>query len=216
MYTLQEIKSIHLETTEKCNLSCLMCGRNTHGGLVNQYLNDNEITLDDIKKLPKSFIKNLDNFFMCGNYGEPILAKDTLAIFKYLRSINKNISLRIMTNGCARSSFWWEELAYTIDKARFGIDGLEDTHKIYRKNASWNKIIQNAKTFIDAGGYAIWDFLVFQHNEHQIDEARDLYKQQQSVDAGFLDVISNTLIITIIGLMMRMGEKLKKLKEGES
>ena len=29
-------------------------------------------------------------------------------------------------------------------------------------------------TFVDAGGKARWDMLVFQHNEHQVEECRTL------------------------------------------
>jgi hypothetical protein len=58
----------------------------------------------------------------------------------------------------------------------FGIDGLADTNHVYRRGTSWERIIANAKTFITSGGYAEWDFLVFQHNEHQLEEARDLSK----------------------------------------
>ena len=34
--------------------------------------------------------------------------------------------------------------------------------------------MRSAETFIEAGGHAEWDFLVFRHNEHQVEEAREL------------------------------------------
>jgi hypothetical protein len=34
--------------------------------------------------------------------------------------------------------------------------------------------MRNAEAFITAGGEAHWDFIVFEHNEHQVDEARNL------------------------------------------
>ena len=33
------------------------------------------------------------------------------------------------------------------------------------------------KSFIEAGGRARWDFLVFDFNEHQVDEARKLSEE---------------------------------------
>jgi hypothetical protein len=54
----------------------------------------------------------------------------------------------------------------------FGIDGLEDTNHIYRRNTRWPLIVENCTAFIRAGGIADWNFLIFKHNEHQVSEAR--------------------------------------------
>jgi MoaA/NifB/PqqE/SkfB family radical SAM enzyme len=59
----------------------------------------------------------------------------------------------------------------------FGIDGLEDTLHLYRKNVKYNKVIENATAFINAGGRAQWNFIVFKHNEHQVEEVRHLGKE---------------------------------------
>ena len=56
----------------------------------------------------------------------------------------------------------------------FGIDGLEDTHAIYRIGTSYNKIINNAKAFIHGGGRAYWQFIIFDHNAHQVEQAQQL------------------------------------------
>jgi len=175
MYKLEDIKTVHLEMSEKCNLACLMCDRNENGGDVNPYLEERELTFDIIHRtFPPSLIKQLKRMYMCGNYGDPILAKDTMQILKYFRAWNANMNLTVITNGCSKPTPWWIELAEVVDTVRFGIDGLKDTHKIYRQGAIYNLIIRNAKAYIDAGGYAIWDYLVFGHNEHQIEEARQL------------------------------------------
>ena len=63
------------------------------------------------------------------------------------------------------------------DKVIFAIDGLEDTNHLYRVNTNFNKIMENAKAFINAGGLARWDFIAFAHNEHQIEEAKALAEQ---------------------------------------
>jgi len=54
----------------------------------------------------------------------------------------------------------------------FAIDGLEDTHHLHRVNTTYNRVIENATAFINAGGKADWAMLVFKHNEHQVEEAR--------------------------------------------
>ena len=82
MYNLEDIKSVHLELTSKCQASCPMCARNIQG-LDNPWLELDEISLAQFKEwFPVDFIKQLDRLFMCGNLGDPIIARDTLEIFQ--------------------------------------------------------------------------------------------------------------------------------------
>lgn len=169
MYNYPEIKTIHLEVTSKCQASCPMCARNLQGGPVNPFITETEITYEQfIKWFPVDFIKQLDRVYMCGNLGDPVVARDTLEIFTYLRETNSNIQLSMNTNGSARTKQFWERLAELRVAVRFGIDGLADTHSLYRVGTNFNTIIENASAFISKGGYAVWDMLIFKHNEHQV------------------------------------------------
>lgn len=178
MYSYDEIKTVHLEITDKCNAACPMCARNINGGEDNPQLPHTELSLDDIKKIfNPEFVKQLDRMYMCGNYGDPIAAKDTLEVFQYFRNHNDRINLSMHTNGSAKKPDWWRQLAYILGSRGyvvFGIDGLEDTNHLYRQNTVWSKIMENAQAFIDAGGRARWDYIVFAHNEHQVEEAEAL------------------------------------------
>jgi sulfatase maturation enzyme AslB (radical SAM superfamily) len=58
----------------------------------------------------------------------------------------------------------------------FGIDGLYDTHSLYRIGTNFDTIIKNAKMFINNGGNACWTFIIFKHNEHQVELAEQLAK----------------------------------------
>jgi sulfatase maturation enzyme AslB (radical SAM superfamily) len=60
---------------------------------------------------------------------------------------------------------------------RFALDGLKDTHSLYRMGSDYDTVVKNMKTFIDAGGRATWKFIVFKHNEHQVDEASKLARE---------------------------------------
>ena len=175
MYNLEDIKSVHLEVTSKCQASCPMCARNIQGGVDNPFMTVTEITLEQFQEwFPVGFIKQLDRLFMCGNLGDPIIAKDTLKIFEYIRAVNPSISLSMNTNGSARSWHFWKGLADTGVHVRFGIDGLIDTHNLYRIGTDWTKILDNAKYFIKEGGHATWDMLVFEHNKHQVEICKEL------------------------------------------
>ena len=177
MYNLSDIKSIHLEVTTKCQARCPMCQRRNHGGPMRPIILD-EIDLETfIMWFPKDFIRQLKKLFMCGNLGDPLLAKDTVEIFRYCREINEHMTLEMHTNGSGKNKKWWKSLAEIKVGVIFGIDGLEDTHALYRINTDWNKIINNAITFINAGGDAHWHMLVFEHNQHQVKDCEQLSKQ---------------------------------------
>ena len=175
MYKYSEIKTVHLEITSKCNAACPMCLRTICGGAVNPQLPLTELSLEDIKRIfPVHFIKQLNRIYMCGNYGDPMIAKDTLKVFQFFREINPDLFLSLFTNGSGRSKAWWEELAQVVDLVHFSIDGLEDTNPIYRRGTFFKKIMESANHYISADGKAVWDYIVFAHNEHQVEEAEKL------------------------------------------
>ena len=181
MYKFEDIRDVHLEITSKCQAKCPMCPRRINGGPMNPFIKLDDITLGRFKEwFPRQFIQQLNSMFMCGNLGDPIISRDTMEIFEHLREVNPRMKLSMHTNGSAREQNWWKELAKHRVIVTFGIDGLEDTHHLYRISTDFNKIIDNAKAFIGAGGYAKWHMLVFEHNEHQIQEAK-----QMSEDLGF-------------------------------
>jgi len=178
MYNYSDITTVHLEMTEACNASCPMCARNLNGGEVSPLLHGAELGIADIKHIfPVEFIKQLNRLYMCGNYGDPAVAADTLEAFAYFREHNSSLNLSMHTNGSMKKPEWWAKLAGVIGKKGyviFGVDGLEDTNHLYRQGTVWTKIMENAQAFIDAGGRARWDYIVFAHNEHQVEEAQTL------------------------------------------
>lgn len=186
MYNLKDIRVVHLEVTSKCQASCPMCVRNIQGGIDSPDLKISEITLEQFKNwFPVSFIQQLTKVYMCGNTGDPIIAKDTLKIFEYLRATNPTLELSMNTNGSAKSWQFWKGLAKADVQVRFGIDGLIGSHELYRRGTDWIKILDNAKSFIKAGGNATWDMLIFDHNKHQVDLCKEL-----SVELGFKNFVA--------------------------
>ena len=182
MYLYKDIKTIHLEVTQNCQAACPMCDRNCNGEGINPHINLNELSYTDCTNIfPASFIKQLDTMYMCGNLGDPIVAKDTLEIFKYFREHNPNMWLSMNTNAGARDEVWWSDLATTFGRMGsviFSVDGLRDTNHIYRQNVVWDNVERSMDAFIEAGGRARWDFLIFEHNQHQVEEARALSEQK--------------------------------------
>jgi MoaA/NifB/PqqE/SkfB family radical SAM enzyme len=178
MYNYNDITTVHLEITQRCQAACPMCDRNMNGGKDNPHITNAELSLADCKRIfPIDFIKQLKIMYMCGNLGDPIVARDTLEVFKYFREHNPSMWLSMNTNAGARDEEWWQDLAKILGKngtVIFSVDGLSDTNAIYRQGVNWDIVYRNMKAFIAAGGRARWDFIIFAHNEHQVDEAEEL------------------------------------------
>lgn len=189
MLKYENIRSLHLEISTRCNAACPECPRNFHGADVEQYYPVCDLHLDDAKKiLDEHFVKQLNHILINGNYGDFITSRDGLEIVEYLKQVNPNLQIEISTNASGRPN-WWKRLGELKIKVYFRLDGLKDTHHLYRQYTDFDLIIDNAKKFIAAGGHAVWAFIPFEHNKHQIKTAKALahelgFKEFQLVDAG--------------------------------
>ena len=175
IFRFGNVKIVHLEPTTNCNAACPQCLRTRTS------FEPNELSLDKVKNLfDVGVLMQLDKIYMCGNYGDPASASQTIEMFEYFKSVNPNIVIGMNSNGGIRHPEWWAKLAKVMngpnDYVVFSIDGLEDTNHIYRVNVRWSKVMENAKAFIDAGGNAHWDMLIFEHNKHQVDSVNALAK----------------------------------------
>jgi MoaA/NifB/PqqE/SkfB family radical SAM enzyme len=178
MLSFDKITWLHVEPTTNCNAHCPACGRNNNGYGIKSWLKLESLLpakfLEVINQLP-----NLKTVQLCGTLGDPIASKyidDLISI-----CIEKNFEIQIHTNGSLKTPLWWSELAKKLNSIKhtvtFGIDGLEGIHEIHRQGTSFNKVIENAKAFINAGGIADWQFLLFKHNKHQIKDCMRLSQQ---------------------------------------
>lgn len=189
MILYNDIRSVHLEISTRCNAACPECPRNFRGvDLIDTYpLCD--MSLEQAQKIfTLPFLKQLDHILINGNYGDFVTARDGLSIVEYFRSANSKLQIEISTNGSARPQIW-TRLGELGVKIYFRLDGLADTHHLYRQYTDFDLIISNAQKFIAAGGHAIWAFIPFAHNQHQIEQARTMahslgFKEFHLVDAG--------------------------------
>jgi len=179
---LRELKVLHLESTDVCQLACPACARETD--LEFNKAQKNHLTVDQIQQhFSIDQVAKLNKMFMCGDYGDPAAGRHTLEIYRWFRSINPDVVLGMNTNGALQNVDWWQELAVIMNQPQdyvvFSIDGLEDTNHIYRVGCNWSKLMTNAQAFIQAGGSAHWDMLVYRHNQHQVDAAEQLARDMR-------------------------------------
>ena len=164
-----KIKWFQVEATTKCNAWCPGCARNQEGfGLVpDLIIEDLDSTVfEGILKQ----ISALEVIDFCGTYGDAIAASNIETLTDIAKQYAKKIIVR--TNGSLRNTQWWESYAEKLKghdhEVWFCLDGLADTHSIYRQGTDFNTIIANATAFINSGGNAVWQFIPWKHNEHQV------------------------------------------------
>lgn len=188
MFDFNNIDEYQIEVTTYCNAACPQCPRNINGGEINPYLKLEHLPREIINQaFTQELCTRLRQIFFCGSYGDPIMHPEFLDIVWDFRQKSRTLWLYMHTNGSAHDREYWTELAYLLNgfgQVDFNIDGLADTNHLYRKNTNFDKIISNAESFIKAGGNAKWNFIVFEHNQHQVEEARKL-----SQDLGFKDFL---------------------------
>lgn len=184
-HQITTIEELHIELTNKCNAACPMCDRNYCGGSTRPELNLTEWERDDIARVFSPALSSLRNVLFCGTHGDPMIAKWSLEAVEFVKSKTR-ATVEFYSNASGRTSDWWSELGRLLssrvggrdrhyrqnDLGIFSIDGLGDTNAIYRRHTNFEKIMENATAFIRAGGIARWDFIVFEHNQHQVEEAR--------------------------------------------
>jgi len=177
VYSYLDIKTIHLEISTRCNAACPGCPRNLCGVDVVDDYPQHDMSLNEARTIfQPDFLKRLDNILINGNLGDFVTAQDGMKIVEYFLEQNPNLHISISTNASARPDIWSRlgQLGITV---LFCIDGLKDTHNLYRQQTNWDMIIKNAKKFISAGGYAVWKMILFDHNQHQVKQCQELSKQ---------------------------------------
>lgn len=188
-FNLKELNKLHIELSNLCNAACPMCPRFHQGSpIVRPDMELEQITLDKFKQyFSVEVVAQCTVFEFCGTHGDPATARDLIEICEYIESNNPNAVVRMNTNGGIRNTEFWNKLGTIFARHKkentahwhmiFSIDGLEDTNHLYRRNVNWSKLMDNVAAFIDAGGVAEWDYLIFKHNEHQLEQAEALSKE---------------------------------------
>jgi len=176
---------LHVESTSRCNAWCPFCPRNNQGyGLVENLI-PQDLEIEKLTQTIKHFPK-LHTVQLCGNLGDPLAAKNIDDQINAILSFKNIKHVQIHTNGSLRSKSWWRDIVQktkNIDlTVWFAIDGNETNHTLYRQGTNYHNIIENAREFINAGGQAIWQFILFEHNKNDVPEC---YNLSQSL--GFRD-----------------------------
>lgn len=176
--------TIQLQISNFCNLSCPSCARQSRrdGG---EKVSD---TFLDLGLMQRSFVPgewpSMNRVLIWGSIDDPTMHPQLIPIIKHWLSINDTLEIRVSTNGSTRTENFYSRLGgLSLEsnhrlRIMFAVDGLEDTNHIYRVGSDWNKVRSNWRAYIAAGGSAIWQFVVFPHNQHQLESIRSLHVEE--------------------------------------
>jgi MoaA/NifB/PqqE/SkfB family radical SAM enzyme len=171
------VRSFNVEITNRCTLGCPECKRTD-----NPWVRDN-LTQLPLGLLQRTFpVSERDSFSglmlnLCGTYGDCIYHTRFHEVIAHFKAAGFNVMIE--TNGSHRTMPWWEKTVSLLDEndgITYSVDGLEDTNHIYRVNSRWSDI-EAAMAYCAPRVFVSWKFIVFRHNEHQLEQAKALAKR---------------------------------------
>ena len=173
---MRSIRQLTTELTFRCNARCPACHRQKPLSI---NLNDKKytITFDNFKKLfYPDLLRKMEWLVLNGNFGDSIMNKQFREIISYVKEHDTRILIH--TNGGIHTNDYWTDVGNILtdkDIINFDLDGLHDTHHIYRINTEFENVFNNAKSVIATKRPQVhWKYIVFEHNKHQVEEARKL------------------------------------------
>ena len=168
------VRSFNLEITNRCTLACPECAR-TGNPWVRANLTELPLSLLE-QVFPAAEREHLEGLKvnMCGAYGDCIYHTRFHDVVRHLKSAG--LKVMVETNGSHRTLDWWAKTCDLLgdgDAITFSVDGLEDTNHIYRVNSRWSDIVA-AMEYCAPRVFVSWKFIIFRHNEHQVEDAKAL------------------------------------------
>jgi len=169
--------SVRIEASSLCQLKCPLCP-NTKGD-TKKVIGHGYLKFSNFKKFvdENRWIKNIE----LSNWGEIFLNPELKDIIKYGYVKKVNLTAFNGVNLNTASEDVLEDLVkYKFKLISVSIDGCSNgTYSIYRKGGDFNRVISNVEKINyykrrhgSAFPYLVWQFVIFGHNEHEINEAR--------------------------------------------
>lgn len=175
------VKRIQIDMTSHCNAQCPGCIRNDEGGKKKGALSLSHINRQALRD---NLFNQLDPtrdyiFVFNGTWGDSLMHPEILDIIDDMSDAGHDHVIKICTNGGMRNTEFFAGLADRLRKFRyhivqFAVDGMQDTHSMYRRKTSFAKVVENISAFTGAGGRAEVVTTLFAHNVNQIDDIRQL------------------------------------------
>ena len=115
---------------------------------------------------------------LCGVLGDPMINPECADIVSYLVYEKRVRYIEMSTNGGTRPLSFWKELADISSASdgrfvvHFSLDGVRTND--YREGVNVKKVWENFTHYVESQGHAIWQFILFDYNKHEVQEAREI------------------------------------------
>lgn len=166
-----------IETGNFCNLKCPLCPT----GSGQEGLEKGFMKLEMFSKIFCELSGSLKSLNLY-SWGEPLLNNDLIKIIKYAKKVKPSVRITTSTNLNIRDDALLGELvASGIDEIIVSCDGAsQESYSKYRVGGDFDLVLKNLKFLAEKKNelrknvLIVWNFLVFKHNEHEVDKAQHL------------------------------------------
>lgn len=165
----------NIDTSYRCVFRCPQCIRQK---ISSRSQIQRSFDIEEVN-FQKIFDYYSNSITFCGQISDPIYHPDFLKLLKICDGSGKNI--RISTVGSGKSDDWWTEAySYGIGENAwcFGVDGIDSKSELYRIGSDFNDTWARMKQGRDKGHIIVWQYIVFGYNEHEIDRAVEIAKEE--------------------------------------
>ena len=181
---MQKICRPNIDASHRCIFRCPQC--------IRQKISSQEQIKRSFDLEEHNFKKILDYYdygiTFCGQISDPIYHPKFLNLLKMCDE-NKT-KVRIATVGSGKSDAWWDEAySYNVGSSAwfFGVDGIDKKSELYRIGSNFDDVWKRMRQGRDLGHVIVWQYIIFGYNEHEIDRAIEIAKEED-----FAIVLINT------------------------
>jgi len=211
---------IRLEASSICQLRCPVCPtgqRKTRDSVCGS----GRLSFADFKRLldQNKFVHEVE----LSNWGEVFLNRDLPAILEYAFSRDVKVTIANGANLNHASDAVLEMLVRTgVEELVVALDGAtSETYGKYRIRGNFDRVITNVKkinSFKERYGSErprlIWQFIIFGHNENEIDAARTMARSLNMVFSPKLNAVPDYSPV-INAAKVRSSSGLREVSAGE-
>lgn len=161
-----------------CTLRCPFCPTGQARGSRAKGI----LSFENFKGIMDGFGPYLIHIDFC-NWGEPLLNKEIYEMIKHAKEYN--VDTKVDSNFNHFSEKDAEDMILSgLDKLIISVDGAtQETYSKYRVGGDFNKVTNNSRLLLrkrkelnKTNPYITWQFLVFRHNEHEVERVKRIGK----------------------------------------